>query len=106
MSLISRAMNQKVISLDKRCQDLERDRRKENDPRWDPSEQKKLVKALTRIIEELPLQEKTIFSLHYCEGLNFKDIGEVLDCSELEALKLFRGSMKRVAAKMQLKMTN
>ena len=106
MGLISRFIHQKVNRLEKEYHNLGGDHGEKNGRRFKMSDQKELVKALTQIINELPPQEKTLFSLHYCEGLNFKEIGEVLDCSELKAIRLFRDSIKRVAAKMQLRTTN
>ncbi len=87
-------------------QNLKENHAKKMDQGFNGPDQKTLVKALTQVINELPLQEKTMLSLHYCEGLDFKQIGEVLDCSEQKAMKLFRDSLKKVTVKMRLKTTH
>ncbi len=106
MGLITRFMHQKVNWLEKEYHNLEENHGDKTGSRFNMPDQKELVKALTQIIDELSPQEKTLLSLHYCEGLNFKEIGEVLDCSELIAIRLFKNTMKKVAAKMQLKSIN
>lgn len=104
MGLISRFMLQKANRLENEYQILEGDHGKNNGRCFNISDQ--LKKVLTQAIDELPPREKTLLSLYYCEGLNFKEIGEVLECSELKVIRLFKDGMKKVAAKMQLKTIN
>jgi RNA polymerase sigma factor (sigma-70 family) len=103
MGLFSRFMHQKADRLGKKHRNVEAGQ--------DPKEghvscmldRSQLMEALTRIIDELPAQEKILFSLYYCEKLNFKEIGEVLGYSEPHVIRLLSDGMKKVAEKMQRK---
>ncbi len=106
MHQFSTFMQQKADRLEKEYRNLEQGVVQKEDHSSCMLDQRQLVKALTQILDELPPWEKTLFSLYYCEGLNFKEIGEVLGYPELKIIGLFRDGMKKVAAKMQLKADN
>jgi RNA polymerase sigma factor (sigma-70 family) len=106
MGLVSRSIQKKINRLEKEYKNLEANQGDKNGRRFCMLDQRELVKVLTQIIDELPPQEKTLFSLYYCEELNFKEIGEVLRYSDLKVIRLFRDGLKKVAAKMHLKADN
>jgi RNA polymerase sigma factor (sigma-70 family) len=106
MGVVSRYIQQKANRLEKEYKKIEEDQGDKNGRRLCMQDHGELVKVLAQIVDELSPQEKTLFSLYYCEELNFKAIGEVLGCSESRIIRLFRDGMKKVAAKMRLKMTN
>ncbi len=62
-----------------------------------------LKEALTKIIDELPTQEKILFSLYYCEELNVKEIAKVLDCCEQNVVRALSDGMRRLAKQMNEK---
>jgi DNA-directed RNA polymerase specialized sigma subunit len=98
MGLFSRSSERKIDRLEKICQNLEPNHGEKCGGPFRIVDHAGIVKALTQIIDELPPQEITLFSLYYCEGLNFKIIGEVLGYSELKVIRLFRDGIKRVAS--------
>jgi len=106
LGLVSGYLHQKVNRLEKFCQNLQTNPGGKGFRRFRILHQTELMEALTQIIDELPPQEKILFSLYYCEKLNFKEIGEVLGYSELKTGMLFRNGMKKVAAKLQRKADN
>jgi DNA-directed RNA polymerase specialized sigma subunit len=103
MGLVSRFLQQKVIRLDEFCHHLETNHGEKGDHHFVIPNQGELLKTLTQIIYELPPPEKIIFSLYYCDELNFREIGEVLGYSEQKVSRLFRDGLKKVAAIVQLR---
>ncbi len=106
LGVLSKSLQRKVNRLEKVCQNLEGKDGEKSGRCLPMVRQTELVKVLTQIIDDLPPREKTLFSLHYCEELNFKEIGEVLGSPELKVIRLFKDGMKKVAEKMRLKAAN
>ncbi len=102
----SRFLNQKVNQLENEYRNLEVGQGPQEDHSSFRLDRAQLVKILTQILDELPPQETTLFSLYYCEGLNFREIGEVLGYPELKIIELFTEGIKKVATKMQFKADN
>lgn len=56
----------------------------------------KRVARLTQGIEKLPLRLQTVLSLHYVEGLTYKEIGHALEVSEARVCQLHGEAVKKL----------
>jgi RNA polymerase sigma factor for flagellar operon FliA len=56
--------------------------------------------SLVKAIETLPEREKLVMSLYYSEGLNLKEIGEVLKVTESRACQLHGQALVRLKARL------
>jgi len=63
-------------------------------------ESERFEQALAAAIEELPEREKRVLSLYYDEGLNLKEIGQVLGVSESRVCQLHSQCAARLRARL------
>jgi len=56
--------------------------------------------SLAKAIETLPERERLVMSLYYSEGLNLKEIGEVLKVTESRACQLHGQALVRLKARL------
>jgi RNA polymerase sigma factor (sigma-70 family) len=103
---ISRFIQAKISRLEKMYRTLEGAQGGEDAHGSCSLDRKELVTILSQLISELSPQQKILFSLYYREGLNFKEIGEVLGYSEMNAIRLFEKGLKEVDAKIHLRAGN
>lgn len=62
-------------------------------------EQETVIQALADVVDKLPERERLIVSLYYSEGLNLKEIGEVLQVSESRVCQLHGQALARIRAR-------
>ncbi|KXU33963.1 RNA polymerase sigma factor FliA [Ventosimonas gracilis] len=63
-------------------------------------ENERFEQALAAAIDELPEREKLVLSLYYDEGLNLKEIGQVLSVSESRVCQLHSQCAARLRARL------
>jgi RNA polymerase sigma factor for flagellar operon FliA len=67
----------------------------------DPLVRKQNAQRLTRAIEKIPERLQLVLSLHYVEGLTYKEIAGMLDVSEPRVCQLHADAITKVRAAME-----
>lgn len=63
-------------------------------------EQSSFVKSLAAEIENLPEREKLVMSLYYDDGLNLREIGEILEVSESRVCQIHGQALIRLRSRL------
>jgi RNA polymerase sigma factor for flagellar operon FliA len=67
-------------------------------PQDDQIDQLARVQSVSRAIERLPERQQLVLSLHYVEGLTYKEIGAALEVSEARVCQIHGEAVKKVRA--------
>jgi RNA polymerase sigma factor for flagellar operon FliA len=67
--------------------------------------EKEVGKILTDVIvNRLDEKERLVIAFVFCEGLNIKEIAEILECSESEALDLYIRVIRKIEEPVALRL--
>ena len=70
------------------------------------SPEKQMLKArftteLATALKKLPPREALVVSLYYNEGMNFREVGEILDLSEARAYQIMSQALARIRSMLK-----
>jgi len=105
-ALLSGSQGSKLLSLEELLQDSEAPPLLDEHQGQAPSsplqqlQSERFEAALAKAIEALPEREKLVLSLYYDEGLNLKEIGQVLNVSESRVCQLHSQCAARLRARL------
>jgi len=102
-AMLSGSQGSKLLSLEELLQDSDSPAFGEQSAIGSPLQQlesERFEQALAEAIDELPEREKLVLSLYYDEGLNLKEIGQVLNVSESRVCQLHSQCAARLRARL------
>jgi len=105
-ALLSASLGSRLLSLEELLQDSETLPNSDGHQGQTPCsplqqlESERFETALAQAIEALPEREKLVLSLYYDQGLNLKEIGQVLNVSESRVCQLHSQCAARLRARL------